>query len=220
LIRKNAYFLAPFVIALMIGAYLLLTNEKGIFILYFAIERKSLIDNVFMWITRFGEIGVYGVFALLFLLIRFRYTLLIALLGFVNLVLSLALKTYFACPRPGHVYWMKEYDGEISYIPGLDVNVGTTSSFPSGHTLSAFSLYFFVALLLKNKQWGLPLFIIALLVGISRIVLTQHFLSDVYAGAICGVLIAMAVYALQRLIPISPDRLIDKNLRYYIGEKP
>jgi len=92
----------------MIGAYLLFTNEKGIFILYFAIERKSLIDNVFMWITRFGEIGVYGVFALLFLLIRFRYTLLIALLGFVNLVLSLALKTYFACPRPGHVYWMKE----------------------------------------------------------------------------------------------------------------
>jgi len=204
----------------MIGAYLLLTNEKGAFVLHFATERKALIDNVFVWITKLGETVVYGIFALFFLLIRFRYTLLIALLGFVNLVLSLALKTYFACPRPGHVYWMKEYHGEISYIPGLDVNVGTASSFPSGHTLSAFSLYFFVALLLKNKQWGLPLFIIALLVGISRIVLTQHFLSDVYVGAICGVLIAIALYASQRLIPISPDRLIDRNLRYYVGKKP
>jgi len=220
LAKKSTYFLIPFVIALIIGAYLLLTYEKGTFVLYFATERKALIDSIFVYITKLGETLVYGIFALIFLLIRFRYTLLIGLLGFINLVLSLALKAWFGCPRPGHVFWMKEFDGEISYIPGVDVNVGITSSFPSGHTLSAFSLYFFITLLLQNKLWGLPLFLIALLVGISRIVLTQHFLMDVYAGAICGVVIAAAWYAFQNLFPFSPNRFIDKNLRHYIGKKP
>lgn len=212
MIKKNLYFFIPFLIALILGAYLLFTNEKGTFILYFATERKPLIDSIFVYITQLGEEIVYAAIALIFLSVRFRYSLLVGLLGVLNLVISLVLKSLFGLPRPGFVYWMKEYDGEISYIPDFYVGVSQTSSFPSGHTLSAFSLYCFVALIIKKKAWGLLLFTVALLVGISRIVLTQHFFMDVYAGSICGVLVAMGVYALQSLLPPSPTRLIDKNL--------
>ena len=41
------------------------------------------------------------------------------------------------------------------------------------------------------------LFTIALIVGISRVYLVQHFLKDVYLGAIMGVLIAMGWYYIQ-----------------------
>lgn len=202
----------PFVIALIIGAYLLFTNEKGAFVLYFATERKPVIDQIFVYITQLGEEVVYAVTAIIFLFMRFRYSLLIGLLGVLNLVISLVLKSLFRMPRPGFVYWMQEYDGKISYIPDFYVSVSQTSSFPSGHTLSAFSLYCFIALIIKKKAWGLLFFTVALLVGISRIILTQHFFMDVYAGAICGVLVAMGVYGLQLSLPHSPTRLIDKNL--------
>jgi len=212
LIKKNLYFFIPFFIALIIGAYLLLTNEKGTFVLYFATERKPTIDNTFVYLTRFGEEITYAVMVLAFLFVRFRYSLLIGLLGFLNLVISLALKFLFKMPRPGFVYWMDNYCQDVHYIPDFYVSVSQTSSFPSGHTLSAFSLYCFATLIIKKKAWGLLLFSIALLVGISRIVLTQHFLMDVYVGAICGVLVAMGVYALQLRVPSSPTRLLDKNL--------
>jgi len=189
-------------------------------VLYFATERKPAIDHIFVYITRFGEEILYAAMALVFLFIRFRYSLLVGLLGLLNLVISLGLKSLFGMPRPGFVYWMNEYNGEISYIPDFYVSVSQTSSFPSGHTLSAFSLYCFIALIIKKKAWGLLLFIIALLVGISRIVLTQHFLMDVYAGAICGVLVAMAVYALQSLLAPSPTRLLDRNLLNWRNRNP
>ena len=212
MIKKNLYFFVPFIITLIIGAYLLFTNGKGTFVLYFAIERKPVIDCIFVYITQLGEEVVYAATAIIFLFVRFRYSLLIGLLGVLNLVISLGLKSLFGMPRPGFVYWMKEYDGEISYIPDFYVSVSQTSSFPSGHTLSAFSLYCFITLIIKKKAWGLLFFTVALLVGISRIVLTQHFLMDVYAGSICGVLVAIGVYALQPLLPLSPTRLLDKNL--------
>jgi len=199
-------------IALIIGAYLLVTNEKGTFVLYFATERKPAIDQIFVYITQLGEEIVYLVIAIIFLFIRFRYILLIGLLAFWNFVISFVLKSFFGMPRPGFVYWMQEYDGKISYIPDFYVSVSQTSSFPSGHTLSAFSLYCFITLIIKEKAWGLLFFIAALLVGISRIVLTQHFLMDVYVGAICGVLVAVGVYALQPQFPIPPNQLLDKNL--------
>ena len=212
LIKKNLYFFVPFFIALIIGAFLLLSNEKGTFVLHFAAERKPLIDSIFMYITQLGEEMVYAVLAVAFLFVRFRYSLLIGLLGVLNLVISAALKALFAMPRPGFVYWMDKYCGDIHYIPDFYVGVSQTSSFPSGHTLSAFALYCFTSLIIKQKGWGFLFFTIALLVGISRIVLTQHFLMDVYAGSICGVLVAMSVYALQKRVALSPTRFLDKNL--------
>ncbi len=197
MIKKNLYFFIPFALALMVGAYLLFTVEKGTFVLYFATERKPVIDRIFVYITQLGEPLAYGIITLAFLRIKIRYGVTIIVLGAVNLVISLALKTLFAMPRPGYVYWLQNELEMISYIPYIDTNVSPTSSFPSGHTLSAFALYALVAFLLQQKKWGLPLLVIALLVGISRVVLTQHFLMDIYAGAICGVLIAMGVYALQ-----------------------
>lgn len=57
-------------------------------------------------------------------------------------------------------------------------------SFPSGHTMTAFS----IALVVSYFYPGLeaPMYFLAVSVAISRVVLGMHFLSDVLAGAVLG----------------------------------
>lgn len=61
------------------------------------------------------------------------------------------------------------------------------NSFPSGHTTVAFAMMF--ALSYIFPKYRLCLFLFAALIGISRIVLGVHFLSDVIFGAFIGVFI-------------------------------
>jgi membrane-associated phospholipid phosphatase len=67
---------------------------------------------------------------------------------------------------------------------GYDLN-----SFPSGHTVTAFSLAAAVSILFPRT--GIVAFIIAISIGMTRIILTSHYLSDVIAGAGIGILSAM-----------------------------
>lgn len=71
----------------------------------------------------------------------------------------------------------------------------STYSFPSGHSLNSFFLYGFIAFIIfrfvkinLNKKYFLssPLFLLVILIGISRIYLGVHFLSDVVGGFLIG----------------------------------
>ena len=77
---------------------------------------------------------------------------------------------------------------------------GIGLSFPSGHTTVAFSAAFALGALAPALRF--PLFALASLVGIARVVLGAHYPSDVVAGAICGTVVAALVsrcFARQRL---------------------
>ena len=66
-------------------------------------------------------------------------------------------------------------------LPAIDVL--SDYSFPSGHTALAFALAFVFYRHLP-KQFGIPAIIVASLVGLSRIQLGVHYLSDVIGGII------------------------------------
>ncbi len=67
-------------------------------------------------------------------------------------------------------------------------------SFPSGHTITAFSIALPVAV---QYPGAAPLlWFVAISVAISRIVLGMHFLSDVVAGAVVGCLLGRIAMAL------------------------
>jgi undecaprenyl-diphosphatase len=57
-------------------------------------------------------------------------------------------------------------------------------SFPSGHTITAFA--FCIPMVLHYPQLTPGLLFCAFSIGLSRILLGMHFLSDVVAGAILG----------------------------------
>jgi undecaprenyl-diphosphatase len=58
-------------------------------------------------------------------------------------------------------------------------------SFPSGHTMTAFSIALVLSYFYRGVE--LPLYFMAVSIAISRVVLGMHFMSDVLAGAILGV---------------------------------
>ena len=72
-------------------------------------------------------------------------------------------------------------------------------SFPSGHTSAAFTLFCLVAILLPRpyRYWGVVFFILALLIGYSRIYLAAHFFLDVYVGSIIGTIFTLIVLAIM-----------------------
>ena len=62
-------------------------------------------------------------------------------------------------------------------------------SFPSGHTASSFAAA--TAIFLQNRRLGTAAFILAAVIGFSRIYLYVHYPTDVWFGAVFGVLAAM-----------------------------
>lgn len=81
----------------------------------------------------------------------------------------------------------------------LDVlmSIPTTSSFPSGHTASAFAGA--VSLLMIDRRWGIAALAYAALVALSRVYVCAHWPTDVMAGAVLGAAMAAIVfYAVRR----------------------
>lgn len=81
-------------------------------------------------------------------------------------------------PRPS-----KAAAGIVHWGPSL---TQFHDSFPSGHATSAFA--FATAIALSYPVLIPPLFIMAVLVCLARVYLGHHYFSDVYAGALVGLL--------------------------------
>lgn len=68
-----------------------------------------------------------------------------------------------------------------------------SSSFPSAETAMIFSLATVFTVLTKNKLFNYLVYVLAFLVGISRIYFGAHYPIDVIAGAILGIFIPRAI---------------------------
>jgi undecaprenyl-diphosphatase len=66
-----------------------------------------------------------------------------------------------------------------------------SQAFPSGHTAS--SIAFFAVLFFANRRLALICVPIPVLIAVSRVYTAQHYLSDIVAAAILGVICALVV---------------------------
>jgi undecaprenyl-diphosphatase len=71
-----------------------------------------------------------------------------------------------------------------------------THSFPSGHAATAFAGATVLAAFLP--RWRVPLFALAVLIGLSRLYNGVHFPTDVVAGAVLGGLVGLVVLRIAR----------------------
>lgn len=125
-------------------------------------------------------------FVLLFLLFRAKFnkrkTLIAAVTVSVTYLLSMLMKRLFYSPRP----FLKQAVHLLPPVPSRK-----DSSFPSKHTALAFAVSAFV--FVYHRTWGLGLWLLSLLVGMSRIWMGQHYPSDIIWSAILGNLTTFVV---------------------------
>lgn len=212
-VHENRFYFLLLAAFVLVGGFYLWYSQKVDAILFFSDNRSIFLNDVFETITHFGEAPAYFIVGIFAFVVRFRYALLIALTGFLVMGFSFGMKSLFGIDRPLAYFTKQDLLDTINFIDGVHLHSGATS-FPSGHSMSAFALYSLVIFLLPTKnRYVLVFFSIALLVGISRIYLVQHFWPDVYVGGIVGALLAMLIYTLQARYPISAANWWDKSLR-------
>ncbi len=211
IIQTNLYLAIAFLGFITLGGIALSLLNQGDLLLYFSENRTPFWDIFFRNGTKLGEEWTYIGFLIFFLFIRFRYAVLIPITGIIVTIISFLSKSFFLHPRPSLYYKDLGTLGDINLVEGVYLVKGL-SSFPSGHTMSAFAIFTLVALLLKQKKGvALLLFAMAIIVGLSRIYLVQHFLEDVYLGGVMGFLIAVFIYEIQRRFPMDTSRWIDRK---------
>ncbi len=203
-IRENrTYFLAYFLL-LTLGCFLLVRIPVGNENLYFVQFRGSIWDEIFKITTKLAEPLVIVPIILLSLFISFRKTVsILAVIAITMIITSLA-KTFFYHPRPVLYFHQLDRLAELIPVDGAPLLTGH-SSFPSGHTMAAFSIFTLLALQSKHKGGiGALFLLLATAVGLSRIYLGQHFLKDAIAGSIFGVTIALVLFVLFERLAHHP----------------
>lgn len=193
--KANSFFLIPYILFLIAGAILIIANSKSATHLEFNRFHDSFFDVFFSYITYLGDGSSALLVTIMLLAVRYRYMLLVAVSNIISALITQVLKhTLFAdVVRP-----KKFFEGihDLYLVPGVENSL--YNSFPSGHSTCAFALYFSIALIVENKFLKLACFILALLVGYSRVYLSQHFFQDVYAGSLIGVATTLLVYLVIR----------------------
>ncbi len=214
IIRSAPIYFSGLLIFLIIGAVILFNIDQGDAILFFAERRTDFGNFFFKYFTKLGEEHIYIIFVSIFCFIRFRYAILAVTSGILALLTAWLLKIYFAHPRPFVFFSQLDQLSETNPIDGVHLYSGMTS-FPSGHTMSAFAVFTLVALLFAHKKLLTSiLFLCALLVGISRVYLVQHFFEDIYLGSILGTLVGIFLFWIQNKIPINESRWIDRSFNH------
>jgi membrane-associated phospholipid phosphatase len=188
-----AQFLRGYFLIFALGLILCLLSEKGTFVWWLAHNRSPLLDYFFRYWTFLGDGIMVGIVGIMAAAVRYRYALILFAIGIAQLVASYFFKkiVFGNLPRPRRYF----QDVDLSlFVPNVEVYSNHT--FPSGHTITAFGLCFFIALMC-DRPWVTRLsLLIAVSIGFSRIYLFQHFLEDVVAGSLLGVAVTGGLFFL------------------------
>ncbi len=157
--------------------------------IYFAVNTRNYpwADYIAPYLTDLGNGWTTVALSVILVLFNYRKAFLLAsTYAFTSLSAQL-IKHIVEAPRP-KLYFHDQLS-QIHFVKGMYIDLH--DSFPSGHTVTAFSTALLITYLSKNKKWGILLIIIAVMVGYSRMYLSEHFFEDVTAGSALGVFLTI-----------------------------
>jgi membrane-associated phospholipid phosphatase len=182
------FFFVPYLVVLCacLIIKLLYTRQE----IYFAVNGvyNGLGDFLAPYITDIGDGLTIVVLSLILAIFSYRNAFLLFTSFLLTALAAQILKYSINSPRP-RAYFDSEIN-RLRFVDGVHVVAGI-QSFPSGHTVTAFSAGIVLTYLIKNKLWGVALLLLAMLVGYSRMYLSQHFFEDVTAGSAIGVMVTV-----------------------------
>ncbi|BDD04084.1 hypothetical protein AUTU_15670 [Aureibacter tunicatorum] len=175
---------------------LLLIYPKGQLELWLNDQHTQFGDLFFKYVTYLGDGALFAVLGIATLFVRYSYFVLLAkIIVLQTLIVQVMKRFVFDLPRPK--LFFENYDVALNFVEGVKVH--GHHSFPSGHTASAFVIFIFLSLILKNRYFTIFGLLVAGLVGISRVYLLQHFFVDIFFGSIIGVFSVAVVWRLYEV---------------------
>jgi membrane-associated phospholipid phosphatase len=163
-------------------------------------------DYFFNYVTMLGEWILWVPIFLYALFIKRDFFLpVLAALAICTLLTHLGKKVIFEGePRP--LLLLKDV---ARAVPILKHN-NYVNSFPSGHTSTAFTTALLLSFIIRRKFAVYFFPIIAFLVGYSRVYLAQHFVTDVLAGSIIGIISSYAALLIHNRLQKKKREFVQK----------
>lgn len=184
---KLRFFLVPYAVIILLLISFILIYKKEELHLILTRHRSLASDYFFMAWTEVGGTLPYIFIGILFFY-RYSLALYLTTAQLLGGVFSVILKRIFDAPRPRLYFEQLSPHVSLPHIEGWDLY--RHHSMPSGHTITAFALFFGLALISKKKYVHVLCLVGAVLVAYSRVYLSQHFAADVLAGSAIGIFCA------------------------------
>lgn len=193
MILQRTFFFVPFILFLLVSAAFMLAFDSITLHLYLNRWHTPAMDIFFQYYTHLGDGLFYAMVCLVAGLLRkYPQALYLSVTGLLTMAcVQIGKRVFFAeINRPAAYPAIVD---ALSFVEG--VNIHLHHSFPSGHAASIFALSAALVILWNRKAIHGLLFIFSLTVAYSRVYLSQHFFSDIVAGAAIGVLCALVTYS-------------------------
>lgn len=183
----HSNFMALCIGTSIIFLYPVLFFPKGEFELFINQFHYPELDLFFKYITHLGDGSLLAVLLVALLFYNYYLAILTAFtITFQSIIISLFKRWIFkGLERPLAFF---DEGVALNLVDGVDVH--SSNTFPSGHTATGFALFALLFIVIGNRSviFSTLLFILAFLIGFSRVYLLQHFVIDAYFGAVFGVI--------------------------------
>ncbi|MDB5114590.1 MAG: phosphatase family protein [Mucilaginibacter sp.] len=181
------WFFIPYLVIIAVCLIIKLTYSREEIYYAVNIRYSDWADTIAPYLTDLGNFWTVVILSAVLTLFNYARAFLLIVINAITALSAQIIKHIFDAPRP-KLYFHDQLL-RIHFVKGVDQL--SLHSFPSGHTVTAFSTALLFTYWCKNKLWGLPFLLIAVLVGYSRMYLSQHFFEDVTAGSAIGVILTV-----------------------------
>jgi len=182
--KKYSAFYIPYVLFVLTLVVLIGCIEKANLHLWITSFNSPAADVFFHYYTFVGDWIPYAIAGGL-LFYKYRMGLFVLISQLATGLLSILIKQTWNEPRP--ILYFKENFPNIQLHQIVGEHLHSSHSFPSGHTITAFAFFLALSFFTKRPAIHFLYFVLAVMVGYSRIYLSQHFAVDVLAGSFIGV---------------------------------
>lgn len=192
--KKLLLTIIPIILFILIAIYIkagLVSNFDNFIYGKLTSNMNDTLSNIIIFITHLGDTIVVILFCFVLLLIkktRIKFGIPISLALIISAILNNLLKIIFIRERPNILRLINE----------------TNYSFPSGHAMNNACLYTMIIILINkyisNKKIKITITIISIMmpiiIGLSRVYIGVHYITDVIGGWILGSTLAIFSYYL------------------------
>lgn len=147
----------------------------------------SFFDVFFKYTTFLGDGALFGVLTVVFLFLKRKMFYVFVVSGVLTLLITHLFKKilFKGVLRPVAAL----NDESLHLIDG--VKMAMLNSFPSGHTTTAFAIFTILCLHFAKCKSQYLWVSLAIIAGLSRVYLSQHFLIDIFFGSFIGIFIGI-----------------------------